>query len=134
LPGIEQWFDEQRGVVKNSGGKVDDASSSLAGLYVSGWLKRGPTGIIGTNIMDAKDTVINIVQDLETRKETAGQKSDATEKLYSLLKQQNVSVVDWAAFQNIDAAETSSERKRSDIQPREKITEVKELLDAAFSP
>jgi NADPH-dependent glutamate synthase beta subunit-like oxidoreductase len=54
LTGLEQWYDDRKGIITNKGGKIDGASSSLGGLYVSGWLKRGPRGIIGTNIMDAK--------------------------------------------------------------------------------
>lgn len=134
LPGTEEWFDEQRGIVKNIGGKVDGASGTLGGLYVSGWLKRGPSGIIGTNIMDAKDTVINIVKDLESAEEgTVGQKQDASYKLMDLLKNRDVPVVKWSDFQKIDAVETSLLRKRTKQQPREKITEVKKLLKAAFS-
>jgi adrenodoxin-NADP+ reductase len=66
IPGLApEVFDSHRGLVVNTHGKVTDASNGLAGLYVSGWLKRGPSGIIGTNITDAKDTVGSIVKDLE---------------------------------------------------------------------
>ena len=61
LPGTKDWFDEARGVMVHQHGKVDGATSTMGGLYTVGWIKRGPTGIIGTNIMDAKDTVVNIV-------------------------------------------------------------------------
>jgi NADPH-dependent glutamate synthase beta subunit-like oxidoreductase len=130
LPGIEQWFDERSGVLKNMGGKVDDATASLGGLYVSGWLKRGPSGIIGTNIMDAKDTVVNVVKDLEGLE---SQKGGASENLLGLLKRRGVPVVTWSDFERINAEETRLDRKRSDKQPREKITDVEELLKAAFS-
>jgi NADPH-dependent glutamate synthase beta subunit-like oxidoreductase len=54
IEGSEPWFDESRGVMKNQHGLVDAANSdmNMGGLYVSGWLKRGPSGIIGTNIGD----------------------------------------------------------------------------------
>lgn len=128
LPGLEQWFDDRRGVVTNKGGKVDGATESLGGLYVSGWLKRGPSGIIGTNIMDAKDTVVNIVKDLGSDDTPNG---DASQRLLSLLKERDVPVVQWSDFQKIDAEETSLARKRNDKQPREKITDIQALLEAA---
>ena len=56
-------FDEKKGIVRNTHGRVDD--DKKGGLYVSGWLKRGPSGIIGTNITDAKDTVASIIKDIE---------------------------------------------------------------------
>ncbi|CAB9522373.1 Probable ferredoxin/ferredoxin--NADP reductase [Seminavis robusta] len=130
LPGLEQWFDAQRGVVQNRGGKVDEATAALGGLYVSGWLKRGPSGIIGTNIMDAKDTVVNIMKDLDASN-SDDSKSDAREKLLELLQQRGVHVVSWSDFQKIDAKETSASYKRTDQQPREKIVELDEMLEAA---
>jgi NADPH-dependent glutamate synthase beta subunit-like oxidoreductase len=136
VEGSEPWFDDSRGVMKNIHGLVDAANSELGGLYVSGWLKRGPSGIIGTNIGDAKDTVATILKDLQEESSTV-QTSDTTTTttttLDELLKKRNVQVVDWAAFQKIEAAETSKERKRHAEQPREKITTRDELLAIAFS-
>lgn len=140
IEGSERWFDESRGVMKNQHGLVDAANSELnmGGLYVSGWLKRGPSGIIGTNIGDAKDTVATILKDLEeesssvpTRK--AIKATSDTTTLDELLKKRNVQVVDWTAFEKIEAAETSNARKRSPEQPREKITTRDELLAIASS-
>ena len=134
LLGLEQWCDDRRGVVNNRGGKVDDASASLGGLYVSGWLKRGPSGIIGTNIMDAKDTVVNIVKDLLKAEDSTAKTEDkcgASDNLLSLLKDRKVLVVTWSDFKKIDKEETSTVRKRSDEQPREKITDIKALLETA---
>jgi NADPH-dependent glutamate synthase beta subunit-like oxidoreductase len=131
IEGSEPWFDESRGVMKNQHGLVDSANADMGGLYVSGWLKRGPSGIIGTNIGDAKDTVATIVKNLENVQPKASTPSGST--LDELLKKRNVQVVDWASFEKIEAAETSNERKRSPQQPREKITTREELLAIAFS-
>lgn len=68
LPGLP--FDSVRAVVPSIHGRVLSSPSSPAfipGLYVSGWLKRGPTGIIGSNIADARETVSSIVEDLRGR-------------------------------------------------------------------
>lgn len=131
LPGTERWFDEKRGAMKNHGGKVDDATSSVGGLYVSGWIKRGPSGIIGTNIMDAKDTVYNIMKDLETKNDRYVKSTASTAGLYDLLQERGVPTVKWSDYQKIVIAETDPKRKRNEKQPREKLTEMKELLEAA---
>lgn len=131
VPGLEdELFDSKRGIVVNTHGKVMNASNGLGGLYVSGWLKRGPSGIIGTNIADAKDTVASIVKDLENH--VPKKEGSSTTLLSDLLKERQVRVVDWKAYQRIDAVETNPERKRSASQPREKIPTHEELLEAAF--
>ena len=133
LPGLEPWFDEQRGILKNERGRVDGPSSTLgAGLYTSGWLKRGPSGIIGTNIGDAKDTVNTIMNDLESivqckNEQTAGGVVD----LKALLASRHVQVVDWEGYQQIDAKERST--KRSEKQPREKIADLQQLIKVAVT-
>ena len=53
-------FDEQRAVVPNEQGRVEP------GLYCAGWLKRGPSGIVGTNIADARETVVSLLRDAES--------------------------------------------------------------------
>ena len=129
VPGLEpNLFDCHRGIVVNCHGKVADAHSGLGGLYVAGWLKRGPSGIIGTNIGDAKDTVGSIVKDLENyvpRKDTAILLAD-------VLKERHVKVVDWTAYQRIVEFEKKPEQKRSKDQPREKISTHDGLLSVAF--
>jgi NADPH-dependent glutamate synthase beta subunit-like oxidoreductase len=130
IPGTEPWFDESLGVLTNTHGLVDAATDELGGLYVSGWLKRGPTGIIGTNIADAKDTVASIVHDIQS---PASPKPQSSSSLQDLLQERGVKVVDWEAYQRIDATETSDERRRHPEQPREKITALQELLNVAFS-
>jgi adrenodoxin-NADP+ reductase len=127
VPGLEEFFSEDEGRVLHSHGKVDDATDDLGGLYVAGWLKRGPSGIIGTNIADAKDTVESIVKDLGT----GSSSKESSASLKELLESRNVQIVDWNSYQCIDAVETSPERKRSDSQPREKLPSYQELLEAA---
>ncbi len=62
LPGVP--FDERAGVVPNDGGRVLDSDAVRRGEYVVGWIKRGPTGVIGTNKKDAQETVDAILADL----------------------------------------------------------------------
>lgn len=129
IPGLNSnLFDCQRGLVINYHGKVEDAFSGLAGLYVAGWLKRGPSGIIGTNIADAKDTVGSILKDMENYVP----KKDTATSLTDILKGRQVKVVDWDAYQRIVEFENEPERKRSKDQPREKISTREGLLNVAF--
>ena len=132
IPGSEEWFDEARGVMKHEHGRIQSfqPKDGLGGLYVSGWLKRGPSGIIGTNIPDAKDTVTTIVKDLEERSPPNIDESNVA-SLAEILMKRNVMFVDWSGVQRIEAAESSPERKRSPQQPREKLTSRQELLKAA---
>jgi adrenodoxin-NADP+ reductase len=129
--GLEDgFFDAGTGTISNRLGKVADSTGELCGLYVSGWLKRGPSGIIGTNIADAKDTVASIAKDCYGA-ETSCQRNESSLMLASLLEERSVQFVDWEAYKRIDATETNFTRRRSEGQPREKLTTRRELLAAA---
>ena len=54
-------FDDRRGLIRNEAGRVVDDGGVCRGEYVVGWIKRGPTGVIGTNKKDASDTVAKII-------------------------------------------------------------------------
>ena len=130
VAGLEDFFDDTQGIVVNFHGKVDHSTEKHGGLYVSGWLKRGPSGIIGTNIPDAKDTVASIIEDL---KNTVTQRIVDADPLESILKERGVQIVQWEAYQRIELAEADPRRKRHADQPREKIPDRDDLLKIAFS-
>lgn len=127
LTGMEGSFDSSRGTVVHEGGRIAPPSGDLGGLYASGWLKRGPSGIIGTNIPDAKDTVATIAQDLESR-EPVTREGDLGE----LLDSRGVKIVDWQGYRRIDKRERSE--TRTEKQPREKITDLQAQLETALAP
>lgn len=126
LPGTEPWFDTDRGFIRNEHGRVDGRTAQWGALYTAGWIKRGPTGIIGTNIPDAKDTVATIMADLENY---VPRSTATTPDLRQLLHDRGVQVVDWSGYRRIDAAERAS--RRSDAQPREKILRLNDQLRIA---
>lgn len=133
LPGMDSHiFDEKKGIVRNNHGRVySDDTESDHGLYVSGWLKRGPSGIIGTNISDAKDTVASIMEDILAEKislKSNDNKNVGRDGLDDLLMERNIKKVDWSNYEKIDQAEKDPSRLRSDKQPREKITSVESML------
>ena len=126
LSGIEHWFDDENDKLRHEHGLVDRPTGDLGGLYTSGWLKRGPSGIIGTNIGDARDTVATIIADFDELV-TVPKKSNILNELL----EKGVHVVEWDGYRRIEEAE--HKRRRSDKQPREKLGTVEEQLHAALA-
>lgn len=114
-------FDEATAVVPNTDGRVAD----VPGTYVAGWIKRGPTGFIGTNKSCAAQTVHALVDDYN-----AGLLSDprAGSALARLVRERQPDLVDVAGWRAIDAAEIA---RGGDQRPREKFTAVPDMLAAA---
>ena len=113
------------GIGANEHGKIAGDNN----LFVTGWIKRGPTGIIGTNIVDAKDTVNSAMEFISS--EGSWPALEGRAGLADHLQNQHVKAIDWPQFLRVEAAESDSARLRSDVQPREKFLSVKEMLDAA---
>ncbi len=116
-------FDDSRGIVPNRDGRIVDGANVVPALYVTGWIKRGPTGIIGTNRADSVATVKLLLADLPVL--DAGEKRGAN-TLKALLKSRGVRVVSYADWQKIDAAEVR--RGETAGKPREKFARVEEML------
>jgi ferredoxin--NADP+ reductase len=119
-------FDMRRGVVPNQQGRVEDQGTRVEGLYVTGWLKRGPTGVIGTNRADSIETVQHVLEDLASRGLKPKRGRDA---LVASLAQKGVSIVGLKDWMEIDAVERA--RGQEANKPREKFTRVSEMLDIA---
>lgn len=117
-------FDDAAAVVPNDGGRVRDT----AGAYVAGWIKRGPTGFIGTNKSCAAQTVHQLVDDYN-----AGVLTDPVHKpaaLEKLVRTRQPAMVDAAGWQAIDAAEIA---RGGEDRPRDKFTSVDEMIAVAAS-
>jgi len=123
IPGVP--FDDRRGVIPNRDGRVMDGASVVPGLYVSGWIKRGPTGIIGTNREDSVLTVEALLADLPR---LDVRPRPGTDGALALLRTRGVRVVDFADWREIDAAEIRHGQAAG--KPREKFTRLTEMLDA----
>ena len=116
-------FDGRRNVIPSTDGRVTDESGTVvAGLYVSGWIKRGPTGIIGTNKKDAAATVVSVLADLESATVTTG------EGCLDLLVSRGCTVITHDGWTAIDAAErslgASRGRDRTTIHDRDALVEA----------
>ncbi len=124
LPGVP--FDETSGTVPNQGGRVlDGRGAVIPGLYCAGWIKRGPTGVIGTNKKDATETVDLLLEDARAGK--LGAKGGGS--VDGLLAERGVDVVSYAGWGAIDAAERA--RGEPQGRPRVKLATWDELLAAA---
>ena len=124
LPGVP--FDERSGVIPHVAGRVQRDGCAAPGEYVVGWIKRGPTGVIGTNKSDAKETVERLLQDLDTLPRAARREP---EMIIDALAQRGVQVVTWAGWKAIDAAERALGAAAG--RTRVKITNRERLLLAA---
>lgn len=122
-------FEEKRGLIRNEGGRVTDESGSpLPGEYVSGWVKRGPSGVIGTNKKDSADTVAKIVEDRDSGKLTAkAPVGDNAEWLRSKVPE----LVEWDGWQKIDAFEVAAGEAQG--RPRVKLVDVERMKEIANS-
>jgi ferredoxin/flavodoxin---NADP+ reductase len=119
-------FDADRGVIPSQDGRVVDGRNVVPGLYVTGWIKRGPTGLIGTNRADSVATVTSLLSDLPDLPADAKTGADG---LTALLQSRAVRVVSYTDWQKIDAAEVR--RGAGAGKPREKFTQVEEMLEVA---
>ncbi|MGX1763218.1 hypothetical protein ACWIG5_41080, partial [Streptomyces lydicus] len=121
-------FDERRGIVPNEHGRVLEADGSpLPGVYVSGWIKRGPRGVIGSNRVDAEETVEHLIADFTAGKLGAPVADRAA--LKSLLRERQADLVDWEGWRAIDQAERAAGKSAG--RPRVKFTTRADLLKAA---
>jgi ferredoxin/flavodoxin---NADP+ reductase len=129
VPLPEVPFDERRGTIRNDRGRVlDERGEPVPGVYCAGWIKRGPSGVIGTNKKDATETVEQLLEDLaagrlQRKPETSAGAVDA------LLAERGVRSVLYSGWTSIDEAERAAGEKLG--RPRVKLCSWAELLAAA---
>ncbi len=139
LPGVP--FDERAGVIPNRAGRVLDPDSGdpLPGEYAVGWIKRGPSGVIGTNKKDAQETVDALLADLSPPSNGHAPSSghspahvpstpDAA-ALEALLRSRQPELVTYAGWEAIDRHERALGQPAG--RPRVKLTRIEELLRVA---
>jgi ferredoxin--NADP+ reductase len=117
LPGVP--FDERTGTIPNEHGRAG------GGLYVAGWIKRGPSGVIGTNKKDATETVAGLLEDARAGKLAR----ETDERLEELLRERGADFVEYAGWEAINAAERAAGEPLG--RPRVKLATWDDLLEAA---
>ncbi|MFD4421631.1 FAD-dependent oxidoreductase [Agromyces sp. NPDC058484] len=113
VPGVP--FDERTAVIPNDGGRVTDAAGTpIPGVYATGWIKRGPVGLIGHTKGDALETVTHLLADFgfpepvegnAPRRATLASAGSASEDIFELLEARGIRFTTWAGWLELDAHE-----------------------------
>jgi ferredoxin--NADP+ reductase len=127
LPLADVPFDEKKAIVPNEKGRVLDPATGapLPGLYVTGWVKRGPTGLIGSNKPDGAETAAAMLEDSATTAPAPDWQPEAVDRR---LAEKGVRRVDFDDWRRLDKLEV--ERGRAQGRPRVKLGSVEEMLAA----
>ena len=125
LPGVP--FDEASGVIPNRGGRVQENDAPRTGEYCVGWIKRGPSGVIGTNKPDAVESARALIEDLESG--VLGERDVPPRSVLEQFLAERSDVVSYAQWQLIDALEQRA-GAASGNRPRQKFTSVERMLAA----
>jgi ferredoxin--NADP+ reductase len=127
LPGVP--FNENWGVILNEEGRVLDPETKLplVGEYTAGWIKRGPTGVIGTNKPDAAETVDHMMEDLEQNLVLDPEEptAEAVEELVRRRKPEYFTFEDWMYLDELEV-----QRGKKLGRPRLKFTRIEDMLAA----
>ncbi|HTU84327.1 MAG TPA: FAD-dependent oxidoreductase [Solirubrobacteraceae bacterium] len=121
-------FDDRRGLIRNEGGRVTDVDGiHQVGEYVSGWIKRGPSGVIGTNKKDSQDTVEKVLEDA-----LAGRLNQPVfDDIEEMIATHAHHAVTWDGWQAINAIELAAGEASAPGRPRVKLTDWAALREAA---
>jgi ferredoxin/flavodoxin---NADP+ reductase len=124
-------FDERHAVISNHGGRVTEPGESepVLGQYAVGWIKRGPSGVIGTNKKDAQETVDNLIEDAQTGRVPSPDLAEDRSAIVELLAERAPDAVTYAGWEAIDRAER--DRGEPLGRPRVKFVRIDEMLEAA---
>ena len=124
-------FNDDKGVIRNVEGRVVDAEGNqVHGFYATGWIKRGPVGLIGHTKSDASETIQHVVEDAEALFAGTGASPEqlSPDNIMRLLKERGVPVVQWRDWEVLDAHERAlgepDGRERIKVVPREEMTDV----------
>ena len=121
-------FDTNRGIISNQNGRVYANNGEETGTYVTGWIRRGPTGVIGTNKKCAGEVVDHIVADFAEGKLAAP--ATDVEDIKALLDGRGVRTVTLSGWTTIDRSERAAGRAQQ--RPRVKVTSRESLLGIAL--
>ncbi len=122
-------FDQRRGLIRTDGGRVCEADGTLrTGEYAVGWIKRGPSGVIGTNKKCATDTVARLLEDL-ARGRLAEPREPARGAIEAWLRSRVPGLVGWRGWQAIDAHERGLGAARG--RPRVKLVRIPDMYAVA---
>ena len=120
---------DSTGTIPNECGQIIDEhqdKSFCTREYVAGWIKRGPTGVIGTNKQDAVETVHRMLETFLQENIKPKQQTDSS-GIESLLKERNVDYVSFEGWKMLDEYETEAGHEQE--RPRVKVTSIEKMLE-----
>lgn len=123
-------FDDRAAVIPNAAGRVlvaSGATETIAGVYVVGWIKRGPSGVIGTNKPDAQESVSMLLQDLRNGR-LLSPSVPSREAVHQLLEERGIQAVSYEDWRRLDQIELAQGKNAG--RPRVKLCRVEEMLEA----
>ncbi|TXS58770.1 pyridine nucleotide-disulfide oxidoreductase [Corynebacterium sp. LK19] len=130
LPGIP--FDNVKNVISNVGGRViesdnteEEAAEAITGLYTTGWVRRGPVGLIGNTKGDANEAVANLLADAAEGKKFNPSKPELS-AVNELLESKGIDYLDWEGWHKLDAAERAA--GEAEGRERKKYVEWDEMV------
>lgn len=126
---VQLPFDSSRKIVPNAGGRIIDPTTKdpIPGAFVSGWLARGPNGVIATTMMDAYSVADVILSDLHSPDQSRTAAEEGADLLAQLKQESTNQVVSFEGWRRIDEEEKQRGQKLGKL--REKILTVREMLD-----
>jgi ferredoxin--NADP+ reductase len=124
-------FDQETATITNVSGRVLDGSGAVVrGVYTTGWIKRGPSGVIGTNKQCSRETVRALLDDHASGRLREPEQGGGA-ALRELIAQRQPAAVDRRGWAAIDAHELEAGRRAG--RPRVKVTDVEEMLEIAIA-
>ncbi|MDO5671377.1 MAG: FAD-dependent oxidoreductase [Actinomycetaceae bacterium] len=145
LPGVP--FDEDRGIIPNVGGRVTsvpiaegetpDAATILPGVYATGWVKRGPVGLIGSTKSDAQETIANLLEDAAAGRIHARSMERGYEAITKILEAKDVPYTTWQGWELLNQFEKQLGEDYGEVPggrgPRERVKVVAREAMTAIS-
>lgn len=122
-------FDRVRHVVPNVGGRVERDGKTVDGLYATGWIKRGPIGLIGSTKSDAQETISHLVEDAKAGLLAPTGQATGADGMFQLLDKRGVRYTTWRGWELLEAYE----RQLGQAQGRERIKVVERETMTAIS-
>ena len=137
-------FDAERHVVPNEGGRVlGEDGKPLTGLYATGWIRRGPVGLIGSTKSDAQETITNLVADANAgllHAETSDEAQVGHDAIIALLESRGIPFTNWEGWELLDAYERELGEGYGEVvvtggasKPRERVKVVSRDAMTAIS-
>lgn len=136
VPGLP--FDEKRGVIPSTEGRVTDMDGTVVpGVYATGWIRRGPVGLIGSTKSDAAETISKLVEDAQAGRLHATTEAVGHEAMINLLESRGIKYTTWQGWELLDAYERKLGEEFGEVPggrgPRERVKVVSRRAMAAIS-